>query len=77
MQYADWNDLKRGDKIVFTNEKYPHQVGTVEEIYVDCNGDKYILGEKDSIFPLSEFDCRDFERVNEGGKNEQTMQSII
>lgn len=52
MTRKEWENLKRGDKII-------HQNGDVEIIY-EWDGEKYIDGEK-SLFPLSEFNYKEWE----------------
>ena len=54
MKAHEWMALKHGDKV-------KHNNGDVETVY-EFAGEKYLEGEK-SLFPLSEFDPDDFEKV--------------
>lgn len=63
MTVQEWLNLKHGDKVVFTNKRYPKRVGEIETVYVDCHGKQYFDSEGDSLFPLSQFDPDDWEPV--------------
>ena len=55
MAIDEWTKLKHGQKI-------RHMSGQIEEVYI-WNETRYIAGEK-SLFPLSEFDHREWEKVD-------------
>ena len=55
MAIDEWTKLKHGQKI-------RHMSGRIEEVYI-WNETRYIAGEK-SLFPLSEFDHRKWEKVD-------------
>ena len=56
MNRNEWENLKHGDRI-------RHQNGDVETIY-ELGGEKYIDGDE-LLFPLSEFDHKEWEIVKE------------
>lgn len=55
MKTNEWLLLKHGDIIKHKKR------GDIEKIYI-FEGEQYIEG-KNSLFPLSEFDCDDWEKV--------------
>lgn len=59
MNWNEWSNLKRGDKIRHLN-------GDIETIY-EWDGEKYIEGEK-SLFPLSGFNHEEWELLTIKGE---------
>lgn len=57
MTSKEWLDLKHGDRIKHV------ETGEIETIYIAFDNEQYIEGEK-SLFPLSEFDHRDWEKYH-------------
>ena len=69
MKFNEWKSLKHGDKI---KNKYN---GDIEKIY-EAFDEKYIEGEK-SLFPLSEFDCEDWEKLNDANVTKKIYKTYF